>query len=161
DRLPVEAFQLGRVIAHRRQQQAVGAGVLEGERREPFRLADVDRQPGLAAGPVEVDGIGAAAAAPGGHVEAGEAVLELPRRAARAPAAPRRPPGASRRPGGATHPPPPPPPPPPPAGKAARPRGGGGPAPPGPPPPPATRRSARPAARRGRRGRRRRARGRR
>ena len=44
-------------------------------------LADVDRQPRLAAGAVEVDRVGAAAAAAGGQVEAREAVVELAREA--------------------------------------------------------------------------------
>ena len=57
DRLRVEALQLGRVLAHRRQQQAVGAGVLEGEQRAPVGLGDVGREPRLLAGAVEVDGV--------------------------------------------------------------------------------------------------------
>ena len=58
DRLGVEAFELGRVVAHRRQQQAVGAGVLEGEQRPALGLADVDREARLRARPVEVDRVG-------------------------------------------------------------------------------------------------------
>ena len=49
--------------------------------RAALGLADVDRQVRLAAGPVEVDRVGAAAAAAGGQVEAGEAVVELAREA--------------------------------------------------------------------------------
>ena len=77
DRLGVEAFELARVVAHRRQQQAVGAGVLEGEQRPALGLADVDREARLGAGAVEVDGVGGAAAATDREVEAGEAVGEL------------------------------------------------------------------------------------
>src|ERR1700761_6144261 len=77
DRLGVEAFQLGRVVAHRRQQQAVGAGVLEGEQRPALGLADVDREARLRARPVEIDRVGGAAAAADRDVEAGEAVGEL------------------------------------------------------------------------------------
>ena len=47
----------------------------------PLGLADVDRQPRLVAGPVEVDRVGGAAAAADRQVEAGEAVVELAREA--------------------------------------------------------------------------------
>src|SRR5680860_1646544 len=77
DRLGEEALQLARVVAHRRQQQAVGAGVLEGEQGPALRLTDIDRQARLVAGPVEVDGVGDAAAGADRQVEAGESVLQL------------------------------------------------------------------------------------
>ena len=51
--------------------------------RAPLGLADVDRQLRLAAGAVEVDRVGRAAAATDGQVEAGEAVVELAREAGR------------------------------------------------------------------------------
>ena len=74
DRLRVEALELARVLADRRQQQAVGAGVLEGEQRAALGLADVDREPRLVARPVEVDRVGGAAAVADRQVEAGQAV---------------------------------------------------------------------------------------
>ena len=58
DRLVVEALQLGRVLAHRGQQQPVGAGVLEGEHATSSlagRVGDVGGQQRLVAGAVEVD----------------------------------------------------------------------------------------------------------
>ena len=58
DRLGVEALQLDRVLAHRRQQQPVGAGVLEGEQRRSSSapgLGDVGGEQRLVAGAVEVD----------------------------------------------------------------------------------------------------------
>ena len=57
DRLGEEALQLGGVLAHRRQQQPVGAGVLEREHasRSGAGLGDVGGQQRLVAGAVEVD----------------------------------------------------------------------------------------------------------
>ena len=54
DGLVEEALELGRVLAQRRQQQPVGARLLEGERRAVLRLADVGGQQRLLAGPVEL-----------------------------------------------------------------------------------------------------------
>ena len=71
DRLGVEALQLGRVLAHRRQQQPVGAGVLERQHRVLVAgLGDVGRQQRLVAGAVEVDRIGGDARVADGEREA-------------------------------------------------------------------------------------------
>ncbi len=77
DRLGVEPLQLPGVLAHRPEQQPVGAGVLEGEKGATLGLADVDRQPRLVAGPGEVDGIGGATAAADRRVEGREALGQL------------------------------------------------------------------------------------
>jgi hypothetical protein len=65
DGLGVEALQLGRVLTHGRQQQAVGAGRVEGQHGDGLaalagglRLGDVGRQQRLVGGAVEVDGVG-------------------------------------------------------------------------------------------------------
>ena len=75
--LLVEALQLPGVLAHRREEQAVGAGVLEGEQREPLGLGDVRGQESLLSGPVEVDGILGAAASSHGDGEARQRGDEL------------------------------------------------------------------------------------
>ena len=61
--LLVEALELARVLAHRRQQQPVGARVLEREQLEPVGLGDVGGQLRLLAGAVEIDRVGHPAAA--------------------------------------------------------------------------------------------------
>ena len=106
-------------------------------------LADVDRQPRLVAGPVEVDRVGDAAAGADRQVEAGQGVL-----AARAPGRRRRAAGAPR-PRRGRSPRSPPRPRPPPLSPARPARASAAPASPGSAPAPATRRSGRCAARRG------------
>ena len=58
DRLLVEALQLAGVLAQRRQQQPVGARLLEASTDHALGLADVRRELRLLAGAVEVDGVG-------------------------------------------------------------------------------------------------------
>ena len=57
--LGVEALELGRVLAHRAQQQAIGARLLEGEHRAiGVALDHVGRQQRLGAGAMQVDRVG-------------------------------------------------------------------------------------------------------
>ena len=78
DRLGVEAVQLGRVLAHRRQQQPVGARVLERQHRVLVAgLGDVGRQQRLVAGAVEVDRIGGQARVADREREAVQARAQL------------------------------------------------------------------------------------
>ena len=83
--LVVEALELVGVLAHRRQQQPVGARVLEGEQLQPVGLGDVRRQLRLLAGPVEVDRVGDPAAAGDGDVEARQRGGDLARQRGRRP----------------------------------------------------------------------------
>ncbi len=65
DRLGVEPLQLARVLAHRRQQQPVGAGLLEGQRCAlDSALRDVGRQQRLAGGARQLGRVLGDAAAP-------------------------------------------------------------------------------------------------
>ncbi len=80
DRLGVEALQLGRVLAHRRQQQPVGARLLEGQHRVRLTgLGDVRRQQRLVAGAVEVDRVGGQSRVPDREGEAVQARAQLER----------------------------------------------------------------------------------
>jgi hypothetical protein len=77
DRLVEEALELGRVLAHRGEQQAVGAGLLERERRAALGLGDVGRHQGFLAGAIDLCGVLGVAAEAGGHCEAREGTPEL------------------------------------------------------------------------------------
>ena len=77
-RLGVEALQLGRVLAHGAQQQAVGARLLEGEHGPVgVALGHVGRQQRLGAGAVQVDRVRRGPAAPERERVAGERALQL------------------------------------------------------------------------------------
>ena len=83
--LGVEALELGRVLAHGGEQEAVGAGVLEGQDLERVvdaggaGLGDVGGQQRLVAGAVEVDGVERDARVADGEREAVQRALELAR----------------------------------------------------------------------------------
>ncbi len=78
ERLLVEALQLARILAQRREQQAVRPRVLEGQQRVALRLGDVDGQERLLARAIEVDRILRAPAVSHDHREPRQRGPQLP-----------------------------------------------------------------------------------